>query len=209
MEKTRFTIAPYNPRKITQKQREELETWLSQYGDLSGVVFNRKTGNIVGGNQRSSIFNINECEIERTLTNKKPDSQGTVSIGYIIWNGNKYNFREVSWELDVEKRANIIANKAGGAWDFDKMAEAYKVEELFELGFDAREVPSDYASLAERQRDEIQKKTKASSALRYEIVFTNEGEQSAFEGWLRQLKKAYPTHPTISSRIIAFINEAK
>ena len=42
-----------NPRQITTKQYSDLETWLKKYGDLSGVVHDLNSDQVIGGNQRS------------------------------------------------------------------------------------------------------------------------------------------------------------
>ena len=44
--------ASYNPRKISPEQLKALGDALKVFGDLGGIVRNRKTGNLVGGHQR-------------------------------------------------------------------------------------------------------------------------------------------------------------
>lgn len=44
--------AEYNPRKIGERQRKALKASLSQNGLLQPIVWNERTGNIVGGHQR-------------------------------------------------------------------------------------------------------------------------------------------------------------
>ena len=43
----------YNPRVMDTPDRDNLEMSIKRYGDLSGVVFNKQTGNTVAGNQRT------------------------------------------------------------------------------------------------------------------------------------------------------------
>ncbi len=47
---------PKNPRRVTDKKLDMLKKALFEFGDLSGIVFNRKTGQLVGGHQRVKIF---------------------------------------------------------------------------------------------------------------------------------------------------------
>lgn len=48
--------ALYNPRKITDAQLVALKKAMREYGDLSGIVVNRRTGHLVGGHQRVKGF---------------------------------------------------------------------------------------------------------------------------------------------------------
>lgn len=142
MEKTE-TRKPYsvNPRKITPRQVSDLDRWLRELGDISGVVFNRTTQDIPAGNQRSfKIFDINECEIELVEEYDKPDEQGTIAWGFIIWEGKRYNYREVVWDKETEKKANIIANKAGGQFDNAILKAHWTESELLDSGFKRSEI---------------------------------------------------------------------
>lgn len=44
--------ADYNPRRISPKAMQGLRASLTRFGELGGIVFNRRTGNLVGGHQR-------------------------------------------------------------------------------------------------------------------------------------------------------------
>ena len=70
-----------NARKISEQQLADLEAFLRELGDLSGVVHDLNSDQIIGGNQRSKVFDINECKIEIEHRMKKPDAQGTVALG--------------------------------------------------------------------------------------------------------------------------------
>ena len=44
--------APYNPRKISDMAGEKLWRSLSEFGDISGITWNERTGHLVTGHQR-------------------------------------------------------------------------------------------------------------------------------------------------------------
>ena len=44
--------APYNPRKITKKQYEDLKRSIQEFGYIEPIIWNATTGNVVGGHQR-------------------------------------------------------------------------------------------------------------------------------------------------------------
>src|SRR4051812_43912555 len=105
-----------NPRTITPAKRAMLKKALLKFGDLSGIVYNRKTKQLVGGHQRREIF---DPESVVTITKKfsKPTKTGTVAEGFVEFNGEKFSYREVYWDAHLEKAANIAANKGAGEWD--------------------------------------------------------------------------------------------
>lgn len=128
-----------NPRKISEKQFADLRDSLQELGDLSGIVVNVTTNEVLSGNQRSSVFDINECEIVRTEVFKQPDEQGTVALGYVIWREKKYSYREVKWDEKTCERAVIVANKLGGEWDNILLAE-FEASDLLDWGFTDTEI---------------------------------------------------------------------
>lgn len=137
-----------NPRTLTDKQARKLTESLEDLGDLSGIVHNLETDEVIGGNQRTSIFNVNTCEIEMTHEADAPDEQGTVGLGYIIWKGKRYTYRQVRWQPKRAERANIVANKLGGDWDFDVLANEFDVDDLLTWGFEPKEFGLDDLDIA-------------------------------------------------------------
>lgn len=112
-------FAPYNPRTISPQERERLKKSLDKFGYADLMVYNKKTGYIVGGNQRLAIFK---------------------ELGI-----NQLDFIEVDLSLEDEKILNVALNKISGEWDMLKLRDIFK--ELsgkdFDLdltGFEQREV---------------------------------------------------------------------
>lgn len=135
-------MKPYhkNPRRINDRQLEDLTTWLAELGDLSGIVHDLNSDEIIGGNQRSRIFDINACETVLVEELPVPDEQGTVAFGYVLWQGKKYAYRQVRWTERQAEQANIVANRAGGEWDFEILASDFEVHDLLAWGFDPVEL---------------------------------------------------------------------
>lgn len=106
---------------------------LAEFGDLSCVIFNRKTGQIVGGHQRVKNFDKN-ATVEIVATFKKPTKVGTTAEGFIVHKGEKYKYREVEWDEVKEKAAAISANKNAGEWDLGGLAEW--MSEIQDFSFD-------------------------------------------------------------------------
>lgn len=103
---------PKNPRKITDKRLEMLKKSLGEFGDLSGIVFNRKTGRVVGGHQRLKVL--------------PPDAEITMldnSHGFVMIDGDRFQYREVEWDEFKEKAALLAANQHGGEWDYQDLTD--------------------------------------------------------------------------------------
>lgn len=129
-----------NPRKMGKEEYQLLVESLQKYGDLSGVVFNRKTGNLIGGHQRTNHFKKEEAKVIITESFDTPTKQGTVALGYIVLDGEKYSYREVEFSEEDEQKANILPNKISGTWDFDVLANAFDVDTLMATGWKASEI---------------------------------------------------------------------
>jgi len=134
--------ADYNPRKITDPQLARLKKSLEEFGDLSGVVFNKRTQQLVSGHQRCKNFSP-DWKIEKSA---HKDKTGTVALGYIETPSGRMTYREVDWPEDKEKKANIAANKQGGEFDDDllkSLLDDLKLEDPLDLeliGFNNKEI---------------------------------------------------------------------
>lgn len=122
-----------NPRKITDKKLKELKKALDEFGDLGGIVFNRRTQRIVGGHQRQRVLPAN-AEIKIEFENTEASKSGTVAGGYVKVADETFSYREVDWDEVKEKAANIAANKGAGEWDMEKLGDWFK--DLDDMNFD-------------------------------------------------------------------------
>ncbi|MFA5146804.1 MAG: DNA methyltransferase [Candidatus Omnitrophota bacterium] len=115
--------ATYNPRvdlKPSDPEYQKLKKSIDTFGYIDPIVWNEKTGNLVGGHQRLKILIAYGLkEIEASI----------VSLG-----------------LEKEKLLNLALNKASGLWDEDKLAAL--LDELMKMpdldisisGFDLPEI---------------------------------------------------------------------
>lgn len=113
---------PRNPRKISKEKLEMLKISLTEFGDLSGIIHNVRFNTLTGGNQRHRVLPPDaEIHIERTFN--PPTRTGTVAKGTILLDGEPFNYRQVEWDEDKDKAANIAANKHGGEWDLPSLTD--------------------------------------------------------------------------------------
>ena len=124
-----------NPRTISDKKLAMLKKALEKFGDLSGIVFNRKSKQLVGGHQRRKLFG-DKTPVTITKKYLKPTKTGTVAEGFVELNGERFSYREVSWDRPIELAANIAANNGAGEWDIPQLGEWLKELGHFDLNFD-------------------------------------------------------------------------
>lgn len=133
--------AEYNPRTIKSEALTGLKISLDQFGDISGIVFNKRTGNLVAGHQRVKALTEQHGDLKISFTT---DTSG------VIWtpDGKEFFVRFVDWEEKKEKAANIAANSQTITGEFtDKLSlvlEEVRLEvpEIYSgLMFDRIELP--------------------------------------------------------------------
>lgn len=133
MEIKDLTPNPKNPRTTTEPKLAMLKKSLAEFGDLGGFVFNRKTGQMVGGHQRAKAF---DSRAKIILEKKYPKATrtGTVAEGFVEFKGERFKYREVAWDEVREKAANIAANKGAGEWDLPELSNW--LQDISDFGFD-------------------------------------------------------------------------
>ncbi|MEK3744731.1 site-specific DNA-methyltransferase [Brevibacillus sp. FSL K6-0770] len=115
--------AEYNPRIDLQPgdpEYEKLKRSLEEFGYVEPLVWNERTGNLVGGHQRFKI-----------LTNEQRAAEVEVSV--------------VNLDDTHEKALNLALNKISGGWDEEKLAQVLAELQESELditlsGFNDEEV---------------------------------------------------------------------
>jgi len=119
--RSEITLAPYNPRKISDKAKKALRANLKKVGLLGGIVWNENTGNLVSGHQKVRI--IDELENYDTET-KENDYEITVEV--------------VSLSEKEEKEQNIFMNSTTvqGEFDNDLLADLLKEIDYKSAGLD-------------------------------------------------------------------------
>lgn len=120
---------PYNPRKAwTETQAEDFKRSLAEFGDLGGVVLNKRTGHLIGGNKRTAAFaEAKDAKIETEDVNGgKPDKRGNIAFGWVRVGGDRFSYRVVSWDEKKERAANLAANKWSAEWDDGALAGMLK-----------------------------------------------------------------------------------
>lgn len=109
-----------NPRQMSKDKLRALKKSLYEFGDLSGIVFNRLSGKIISGHQRVSVLPPNSAIKIETKYESKTRS-GTIAEGVVVIDGERFKYREVEWSEAIEYAAMIAANKHSGEWLEDEL----------------------------------------------------------------------------------------
>ena len=103
--------ASYNPRKDLKpgdKEYEKLKRSITQFGYVEPVIWNERTGTVVGGHQRLKVLK---------------------DLGY-----DEIDCVIVNLSLEQEKALNVALNKISGEWDNNLLGDLLK--DLEQSGFD-------------------------------------------------------------------------
>lgn len=114
---------PLNPRKLSAAARKKLRASVKEIGVMDTPVFNRQTGNIVGGHQRLHTIDFLE-KFAITEDGVKNDYEVEVSV--------------VDMTPEQEARALVRLNNQNlqGSWDAELLAELGKQVSFEEMGFE-------------------------------------------------------------------------
>lgn len=121
MKTTDWKANPRNPRTISDPQLAALKAAMVEFGDLSGLVVNRRSGHMIGGHQRVKIL----ADLPVTIVQRfdPPTRRGTIAEGFVEYSGERFVYREVVWDNSQEIAAMIAANKHGGDFQNDLLSE--------------------------------------------------------------------------------------
>lgn len=102
--------AEYNPRLDLQpgdEKYEHIKNSIESFGYIDPIIWNKTTGNLVGGHQRYKILKqLGYTEIEAVI---------------------------VEFDEDKEKAANMAVNKASGDWDAKRLEELLKEVKEYDM----------------------------------------------------------------------------
>lgn len=120
--------APYNPRLMSNDSAAGLAVSLEEFGDISGIVWNKRTGNLVCGHQRRKALKEKYGD-KLHLDTGSPDDG--IPPELFVCDGDpmfdevrdhpdtlRFPIRIVDWDEDKEQAANVAANSEliSGEW---------------------------------------------------------------------------------------------
>lgn len=129
--------APYNPRKISKRAQNKLKKILKQHGLVSPIIWNERTGNIVGGHQKIEIIDS---------LSKSNDYELTVSV--------------LNVDEREEVKININLNQSGAQGEFDSellkcVSDDFDIDLISDLNFDKIELEYNFGIYIEDENSDF------------------------------------------------------
>lgn len=101
---------PANPNRMAAEDKARMAKSLAEFGDLSGIIINRRTGFLIGGHQRVDVLAGAKMHVEDC---PKPEPDGTVGRGWLDKGGRRYAVRVVDWPAEKAHAALLACNRFG------------------------------------------------------------------------------------------------
>jgi len=140
--KSKLNPALYNPRKDLEPgdiEYEKLKKSILAFGEVDPIIWNEKTGNIVGGHQRFKVLrDMGQEDFDVSVVNLKPSEEGALNIA----------LNKISGEWDYPKLKDLISEIDTG--EFDIEVTGFDADELKELfGFESKDGNTDDDAIPE------------------------------------------------------------
>lgn len=169
--------ASYNPRKLSEKQAEDLRKSLGKFGLAEPIVINTNN-TVIGGHQRLKML-ASLMGLEGEVAVSVPDRELT---------------------LVEEKELNIRLNRNVGEWDWDVLNKEFQVDELMGWGFQSYEFGMSKSNLdfiadnaTEEELPEYEGNDLQASHVRMVQLFLDSETQPKFLEYIEKLKEKHGT----------------
>lgn len=130
-----LTPAPDNPNVMQTANRSRLSKSIRKFGDISGIVYNLRSGQLVCGHQRLDVIRQN------SRASLKWYGKGTKSqrLYVVTSTGQRFQVRLVEWDrlTEIEARAAANSKYLAGEWDVAALlSQLQEIETDDPAGFD-------------------------------------------------------------------------
>ena len=141
--------ARYNPRKDLKpgdKEYQKLRRSIEEFGYVEPVIFNRQTGNVVGGHQRLKVLlDLGHTEIDCVVVELDPQKEKALNLA----------LNKIQGEWDETKLAELMAELDAGAFDVSLTGfDAAEIDELLNRWHAKEAVQDDFDVDKEKERIE-------------------------------------------------------
>lgn len=199
--------ADYNPRKITKHALEGLQNSLAVFGEMQPIVWNIRTGRVVGGHQRlEALKALGEKEVEVKVVDFDEEQERAANL--------TLNNPAIQGTWDDSKLEELLGELQGSStFDTDVLIDV-RLDELIAAFSTADVLAEDIKPSKEKLKPEDAGKDELSASLdtqppviQYNVVFDTETQQEKFYWLVKHLKSKYPAAITIGERFSLFVDE--
>lgn len=143
----RLIPAVYNPRKDLKagdKEYEKLKRSISEFGYVEPVVWNSRTGNVVGGHQRLKVLvDLGHTEIDCVVVDLDPQREKALNVVLNKIQGDWDENKLASLMADFDAQAFDVSLTGFDVAEVDTLLNKFYSKEAIEDDFDADEVSKD------------------------------------------------------------------
>jgi ParB-like chromosome segregation protein Spo0J len=144
--------AEYNPRKDLKpgdKEYEKLKRSIEEFGYVEPVIWNQKTGNVVGGHQRLKVLlDLGQTEIDCVVVDLDPQREKALNLA----------LNKIQGEWDENKLAELMAELDAGAFDVSLTGfDASEIDELLNRWY-SKEAVQDSFDIDKAHEEIMQRK---------------------------------------------------
>ena len=197
---------PENPRHISNEALDKLKDSMRLFDDIAGIVWNRRTKQLVAGHQRMKIIRSENSNID---LDEVRDEKGVLKTLKI--KNTPYEIRVVDWPEKKQKAANIIANspQIQGIFDVNKLIDVIEKNDLSSLPeyspFDLHTLP-DYVSQVEKvlapKGDEADKLTNSEATEYTHLIEIKAKEHELLTKIYEHLKEYLQEHDLLQDVLV-------
>lgn len=131
--------AEYNPRKDLKagdKEYEKLKRSISEFGYVEPIIWNKQTGNVVGGHQRLKVMlDLGHTEIDCVVVDLDRQKEKALNIA----------LNKIQGDWDENKLATLMADLDAGAFDVSLTGfDAAEIDELMNQFYSKEAVQDDF-----------------------------------------------------------------
>ena len=168
VKRSKINFSPYNPKRHTKEQIDQIKRNLKKVGFLGGIIWNSQTGNLIDGHKRVSALDI---------INK---FDGTPETDYEI------KVERIDLDLQTEKEQNIFQTRSRTDFDDELMRELIKDIDFKNAGLDEFDLNYYGVSIPEIENTSIADDIEA---MYQPIAQQNEIEREAKKEAVKEAKK--------------------
>lgn len=141
--------AAYNPRKDLKPgdpEYEKLKRSMEEFGYVEPVIWNKQTGNVVGGHQRLKVLlDLGQTEIDCVVVDLDLQREKALNVA----------LNKIQGEWDETKLAELMADLDAGAFDVSLTGfDAAEIDELLNKFYSKEAVQDDFDVDKEKERIE-------------------------------------------------------
>lgn len=202
LHRSKLKGAPYNPRVIGEAQRRKLRAGLKRHGLVEPIVWNERTGNIVGGHQRISQIDTlaGTSNYELTVARIDVDENREKELNLLLNNDNAQGDFNMELLAELVKTPDIVLDGTG--FDHADLFRLFGDTPILARN-DNLDALAEKVRAAQQRYDQVKKDNKKTNSTEFYIVvvFRDAEECSRFLALNELEDHRYQSGETLAAKL--------